>query len=98
MVKNTPKNIQAGRKKWCACKKKRVYIKPKRPLEHGEAIKSFEALVLVINMTENALLACQVTYGGRLLLLKPRLCLLSMAKMAKLVFFGPTLHHNQEDP
>ena len=38
-------------------------------------------------MTDNALLSCQVTHGYRLLFPKTRLCVLSMAKMAKLGFW-----------
>ena len=61
--------------------------------------KTFEALILMIDMIINALLPCQVTYGGHFLFLKTWNCLLSMAKTAKLGF-GPTLalYHNHKDP
>ena len=62
-------------------------------------MKHFEALVLVIDMTNNALLQCQDTHGDCLLFPKTQLCLHAMAKMAK-VGFGPTLalYHSQRDP
>ena len=73
------------------------YITAKKTL--GEATKCLEALILMIDMTINALPPCQVTYGDHLLYLKTQNCLLSMAKMAKLGF-GPTLAlcHNKIDP
>ena len=65
----------------------------------GGAIKWFKALVLVIYMTYNALLPCQVTHRSHLLFPKTRLCLLSIAKMAKLSFWPSlALYHSQEDP
>ena len=73
------------------------YITTKKTL--GRAIKPFEALVLVIYMTNNALLPGQVIHGGRLLFPKNKFCLLSMAKMAKLSFRPSlALYHSQEDP
>ena len=50
-------------------------------------MKCFEALVLVIYMTNNVLLPGPVTQGWHLLFPKTRLCPLSMAKMAKLGFW-----------
>ena len=64
-----------------------LYITVKKTF--GEAIKSLEALVDVIDMTFNAILLCQVTNWGRLVFPKTRYCLPSIAKMAK-VGFGPT--------
>ena len=62
-------------------------------------MKHFEALMLVIDMTNNALLQCQDIHGDCLLFPKTRFCLHPMAKMAK-VGFGPTLalYHSQRDP
>ena len=64
-------------------------------------MKWFEALVLVIYMTHNALLPGQVTHRSHLLFPKTRLCPLSMgmAIMAKLVFWPIlALYHSQIDP
>ena len=60
------------------------YTKADKTLE--EAMKYFEALVLVIDMTNNALLSCQDTHGDCLLFPKTRFCLHPMAKRAKLGF------------
>ena len=62
-------------------------------------MKWFEALVLVIYMTHNALLPGQVTHRSHLLFPKTRLCPLSMAIMAKLVFWPIlALYHSRIDP
>ena len=62
-------------------------------------MKWFEALVLIIYMTHNALLPGQVTHRSHLLFPKTRLCLLSMAIMTKLVFWPIlALNHSQIDP
>ena len=73
------------------------YITAEKTL--GEAMKCFEALVLVIDITNNALLPYQVTHGDCLLFPKTRFCLYPMAKMTK-VGFGPNLalFHSQKDP
>ena len=65
----------------------------------GEAMKCFEALVLVIDITNNALLPYQVTHGDCLLFPKTRHSLLFIAKMVRLGL-GPTsaLFNNQKDP
>ena len=65
----------------------------------GEAMKHFEALVLVIDITNNALLPYQVTHGDRLLFPKTRHSLLFIAKMVRLGL-GPTSapFNNQKDP
>ena len=62
-------------------------------------MKHFETLVLAVYITCNELLSCEVTHEDFLLIQKTRICLLSMATMAKLSF-GPTLalHHSQKDP
>ena len=62
-------------------------------------MKHFEALVLVIDITNNAQLPYQVTHGDCLLFPKTRFCLYPMAKMTK-VGFGPNLalFNSQKDP
>ena len=62
-------------------------------------MKCFDALVLMIYMTNNAQIPCQVTHGSCVLFPKTQLCLLSMEKMA-ILGFGPTLalYDNQKDP
>ena len=65
----------------------------------GGALKWFEALVLVIYMTHNALQPGQVTHRSHILFPKTRLGPLSMALMAKLVFWPIlALYHSQIDP
>ena len=63
-------------------------------------MKHFEALVLMIDITNNAQLPYQITNGNCFLYPKTGLCLLSMAKMAKMakLGFGPTLafYHSQK--
>ena len=62
-------------------------------------MKWFEALVLVIYMTHNALLPGQVTHRSHLLFPKTRLCPLSIAIMTKLVFWPIlALNHSRIDP
>ena len=64
----------------------------------GEAMKHLEALVLVIDMTNNALLPCQDTHGNCLLFPKTQLCLHPMAKRVKLGFWSSlALYHSQKD-
>ena len=64
----------------------------------GEAMKHFEALVLVIDMTNNALLQCQDIHGDCLLFPKTRFCLHPIAKMAKVGFWPIlALYHSQRD-
>ena len=64
----------------------------------GEAMKCFEALVLVIDITNNALLQYLVTHGDCLLSPKTRFCLHPMAKRAKLRFWSTlALYHSQKD-
>ena len=73
------------------------YSTTKNPL--AQTMKHFEALVLMIVLTNNVLLSCEVAHGDRLLFQKTRHCLLSMAKMEKLGF-GPilALFHSQKTP
>ena len=73
------------------------YITAKKTF--GEAMKHFEALVLVIDITSNTLLPYQVTHGDRLLFPKTRHSLLFIAKMVRLGL-GPTSapFNNQKDP
>ena len=62
-------------------------------------MEPLQALVLVKDMTNNALFPCLVTLGDRLLFLQTRFSLLTKAKMAKLGF-GPTiaLYHSRKEP